>query len=184
MKKWIFKTDRPGLRWVANTIMDKICTVVFNGVLVPAQVYKAWKGLRGMQSSWSDGSGRTKIRIVTFVLSPFVVKQDLSKVADLSLIFSITCSIFDLVVSYISVKWYDDHHLGTGLMGHILMISDIYSLLRSNKQITEMQPIFVFMFFALASSAPLLKVVICQDFNRFWFIWLIILIAKKDVFEL
>ena len=102
-----------------------------------------------MQSSWSDGSSRIKIRFVTFVLSPFFVKQDLSKIADLSLIFSITRSIFDLVVSYIS---------GTGLMVHILMIYDIYSLLRSNKQFTEMQPIFVFMFFTLASSAPLDKV--------------------------
>ena len=64
---------------------------------------------------------------------------------DLSLIFTITLSIFDIVVPHISVVWYKDHHLRTGLMGH---------LLRWSKQLTEMQPTFVFISFALASSVP------------------------------
>ena len=100
-----------------------------------------------------------KVNIVTFVLYVFVVKLDLVNRVDFSFIFSITLSIFYIMVPHISVVWYKDHHLRTGLMGH---------LLRWSKQFTEMQPTFVFISFTLASSVPQHKVSLFQDYDCFW----------------
>ena len=72
-------------RWVGNTLIDKICIVVFNSFLSWRRFIKP-ENVSG-ECSHFGLMVQVRIRIVTFVLCPFVVKQDSLKIVDLSLIF-------------------------------------------------------------------------------------------------